>query len=851
MMIYDSIVDGLSQKKAANLSIDEYLQSLQKPVKALRVAYRNTPVVVPYENNDTQAAYLTTYLPHYYQLIYKIFLEDVPEIFQNKEVVSLTFIGGGPGSEAYGAIKYIVNNCPKVKTIHVTILDINANTWSFSHDIVFNSLIKSITNGKINVHLNSVYFDLVSSKDITNVKAIIQKSDLLVIQNCLNEVANINLPALKNNINSLFKLLPSTSYLLMSDLTSGVRTTIKNLEKILVDDFAPTFIKTTLNLPSSKTLISVHHRPSPIIVKNLLNYSDGLIPRKNLNYDYSILSKGVFEEKVDNACLGFNAIYGPLDFKKIDANDYIHKKTFIGIDFGTSTTVVGIATLEMNKIVLKTIPIMQKDHLGGISKSPLVPSVISLVDGKRLLVGKHAAENKPFLEYGKNTWHSFKQNLNKLDDEYYPNSVLANDSSYKITNAKEGLTFFLKYIKDQIFEYLKKEKLSQDVEYSISVPAAFSSKEKQNLKSCLLKSGIECEDTPFMDEPNAALINYLFEENTNILNGVTEKILVLDLGAGTVDVSILDIDSNQDGLSSRLLSIVRLGNIGGNVIDEIISEFIIKKSKTTSTLSKSLNLELVSLCEQLKIKLCKSIITDNSVNFELPIKSHSNEVIEIMSTDNLRASNINSIKLEYNDFNNIMLVYWNGNEFTDGIKTTIDKALKNANLTINEINKIIVTGGGGRNPYIKKLVASLFYKSNIIIQDNIQEQVARGVALQSFVLNSFGKNIITPILGDNIYIEGANKQIELFTVGISIPSDEIDIHIHEKVSLEKRYVLSYSGLNKINKKYFEIPDNDIVAKLVFYIAPDQELKCDIIYSNYVKEAKQIFDLPKMNLINLK
>ena len=354
-----------------------------------------------------------------------------------------------------------------------------------------------------------------------------------------------------------------------------------------------------------------------------------------------------------------------------------------------------------------------------------------------------------------------------------------------------------------------------------------------------------------MDEPNAALINYLFEDNANIPNGVNEKILVLDLGAGTVDVSILDIESNLDGLSSKLLSIVRLGNIGGNVIDEIIALHIIKKNKLTSNLSKSLNIELVSLCEQLKIKLCKSIITDKSVNFELPSKSISNETVQITSTDNLRACNIPTIKLDYNEFNSIMVEYWDGNEMLGGIKTTINKALNDANLTVNEIDKIIVTGGGGRNPYIKSLVATLFYKAQIIIQDNIQEQVARGVALQSFVLNSFGKNIITPILSNSIYIEGNNKKIELFKTGIAIPSDELDIHIQEKMSLEKRYVLSYSELNKINKKYFEIPENESVEKLVFYLAPDQELKCDIIYSSFVKEAKESFDQPIKNLINLK
>lgn len=851
MVIYDNIVDGLKEKKPSNLTIEEYLQSLQNPVKVLRTAYRNMPAVVPYKNHDIQAAYLTTYLPHYYQLIYKIFLEDVPEIFQDKEVVSLTFIGGGPGSEAYGAIKYITNNCLKVKTIHVTILDINANTWTFSHDIVLNSLIKSVTDDKINVDLNSVYFDLVSSTDIDKVKEIIKKSDLLVIQNCLNEVANINLSALKNNVKLLFKLLPRSSYLLMSDLTSGVRTTIKVLEEMLLKEYKPLFLKSTLSFPSSISLISVHHQPNTIIKSNLLTGADGLIPRKWIKYDYSILSKGVIEEKQHNNALGFNAIYRPLDFKKLDANNYTKKKTFIGIDFGTSSTVVGIAALKNNKIVINTIPINQKDHLGSNSSSPLVSSVISLIDKKRLLVGKHAAEFKPFLEYGIDTWHSFKQNLSRLDEVNYPNSVLGNNSNYKISNAREGLTFFLTYIKNQIFVYLKNKNLSEDVEYSISVPAAFSSKEKQNLKSCLLEAGIECEDTPFMDEPNAALINYLFEDDININKGANEIILVLDLGAGTVDVSILDIKSDSDGLSSRLLSIVRLGNIGGNVIDEIIANHIIKNNNVKLPLIESIKIELVSLCEQLKIKLCKSIITDKSVDFELPSESKSNEAVEIMTTENLRSNCIDSIKLEYNVFNTIMLEYWNGSGALGGVKKTIDKAIKHAGLSIIDIHKIIVTGGGGRNPYIKNLVASLFYKSQIIIQDNIQEQVARGVALQSFILNSFGKNIITPILSSNIYIGGGNKHIELFKLGVAIPTDEIDVFIVDELAKENRYVSGYSGQNKMNIKYFEIPKNKNIKKLVFYIAPDQELKCDIIYSTFVDEAKELYDTPADKLINLK
>ena len=850
MEIYDAILSGFKANIPSSIGIEEYLQSLQKSVKSLRLAYCNSPVFVPYEKTEIQAAYLATYLPHYYQLIYKIFIEEVPDIFKNKKEIHLTFIGGGPGSEAYGALKYIFNNCAEAKDIYVTILDINASTWKYSHSIVQENLLRAINSGEATINWKSVQFDLVSEIEIKKVKSIIEKSNLLVIQNCLNEIATANLPALKTNLKLLFEYLPGTSYFLMSDLTSGARPVIKALEKYLVDNFVPKFIKSTLSLPSSRSLISVHHRPSAIIAQNLLVGTDGLIPRKNLSYDYSILSKSITEEPIDYAGLGFNALYRPLDFKNLDANDYIHKKIFIGIDFGTSSTVISTAQLVEGKIKIKPIPIKQKDHLGSTTSSPLVPTVISIANGQ-FMVGVHAADYKPFLELGKNTWHSFKQNLGNLENIEYPDSILSNNATVRISNAKEGLTCFFRYLKDQIFDYLKSNELPEDVEYSISIPAGFPSKEKTILKSCLINAGIECEDTPFIEEPNAALINYLFEQNIYVENNEPKNILVLDLGAGTVDVSILHAENGDEGFTSQLLSVLRLGNIGGNLIDEHIANLIIQNSGIATPVNEQYRIELISLCEKLKIKLCKDIITDAAINYKLPTISISNENRSIPATENLRSIGINSIDISFKDFNNIMQSYWEGTDDIEGIKDTIDKSIVNAKIDSYLIDKVIVSGGGGRNPYIKNQVSNYFRGSEIFISDNIQEQVSRGVALQSFVLNSFGKNIITPILGHDIYLDGENKTVMLFENGISIPTMEVEIQIDGILFSKEKSIICYSKDNDYYKKYFVLPANITASKLIFYIAPDQELKCEIIGSNYEKEALESFSALTNNLILLK
>jgi molecular chaperone DnaK (HSP70) len=852
MDLYDSIVTGFKRHvPIIPGGVETYLKSLQKSVKFLRIAYRNSPVHVNYEDSDIQAAYLATYLPHYYQLIYNIFLEEVPDIFKGKTDVYLTFIGGGPGSEAYGAVKYILNNCKSAKNIHITILDINARTWLFSHSIVQENLIESITSKKVNVHWKAVFFDLVSKADAIKAKSIVQKSDLLVIQNCLNEIAATELSILKSNLELLVEYLPGGSYFLMSDMTSGARATIKALENHLVKVFDPKLIKSTLALSSSKSLISVHHRPSSIIAENLLVGTDGLIPRKNITYDYSVLSKGVIEEMVDYSGLGFNAIYRPLDFKKLDANDYIHKKIFIGIDFGTSSTVVSTAQLVDDKIVVKPIPIKQKDHLGGTTSSPLVPTVIALVNGNRLLVGVHAADHKPFLKYGTDCWHSFKQNLGILEYEEYPRSLLVNHPKLKISNAAEGLTFFFKFIKDQTFDYLISHGLPLEVEYSICVPASFSSKEKSALKSCLLAAGIECEETPFIEEPNAALINYLFEQNISFIGDGPRRILVLDLGAGTVDVSILLAENGTEGFTSKLLSVVRLGNIGGNLIDEMIAELIVHKTGKSIPLKNTQRIELNSISERLKIKVCKQIFTDHTVNFVLPELSMSEAIVSVPSTPGLREIEIDKIQISFSEFNAIIFQYWNGWGSNAGVKTTIETALENAGLDPASVDKIIVTGGGGRNPYIKELVAKYFRNSEVFISDNIQEQVSRGVALQSFVLNSFGKNIITPILGFDIYLKTVNKSIPLFENGISIPSIDVDVPLVNGNLVDYSYLECYSNENSSYRKYFVIPPHANAQKLVFYIAPDQELKCEIIGSNTESVVKEIFEKPETNLIKIK
>jgi molecular chaperone DnaK (HSP70) len=842
MSIYDSLIKGIEKTKSSSLGIADYLKSLQPTMRELRKSYFNKPVYVPYHREDIQSAYLIAYLPHYYNLIYSILLNEGEEIFGEKEEINIGFIGGGPGSEVYGAIKYILNNRPIIKRVNIVLFDINSETWNYSHKIVKDFLIGEI-EGSENITLTwtAKKFDLTSSGDVSISQSIFKKLHLLVVQNCLNEIASDQFDQLKVNIESIFNGLPGKSFFLMSDLTSGARDVIKKLESTLENTGLIRYKNTTLNQSYPLKTRSINPAPSLLIKTNLLIGSDGLIPRVNLTYDYSLLSKehiSAKRELIEEA--GFMALYNPLAHNQIDVNNYVHTKTFVGIDFGTSNTVISYAVIENEELKVETIPIIQKDIYGYETESRMLPSVMALMNN-RLLVGKHAAELKVTLEKGKNCWYGFKENLKTINSERYPESVLKEHSALRIMNAKDALKIYFGYIKSGIEKYIERENLSEQIAYSISVPAGFSSIEKKELLDCMISAGLEVGESPLIDEPNAALINYLFEEN-NILNTDTDKnILIIDLGAGTVDVSVMRIKKGFEGIKSELLSVKRDGFVGGNLLDQLLAIELLKGRSNFESLEELKKNELLAVCEKLKVVVCSNIKTDKSVNYELPPRSFSEEIVLLPVGENLNKIGLTNVSLSYLTFSKLIDTYWY--VLLKTIISATDESINN----LYELDSVILTGGGGRNPYLKAKIASCFSNSNLIIPDNIQEHVARGTALQSFVFNCYGKNIITPITTHEVYIETEKGRSIVFESGMVIPSIDKEIIVENQFP-EVRQIKFVFG-EEVFK--FRIDTRLFIEKIIVFFNQNQELECEIVTKENVIELQQIFDNLNDKLITIK
>lgn len=226
--------------------------------------------------------------------------------------------------------------------------------------------------------------------------------------------------------------------------------------------------------------------------------------------------------------------------------DIMRGKTYVGIDFGTSTTVVSIASYDQNNNLINTNSLRLKQKLpdGTLYSSEIVPSVIAW-NNNQILVGEGASQLKYYLKRGKNIWYSFKMELGEdLGAKYYE-SELRDVEPFCIRNPKDAARVFFAYLKYLITGYCNENNLSNDILYAVSIPASFEANQRKDLLDALMANEMKVAKQALIDEPNAAFISYAMsraiEGKPMLVNPeYNSKVLVFDFGGGTCDISILE-----------------------------------------------------------------------------------------------------------------------------------------------------------------------------------------------------------------------------------------------------------------------------------------------------------------------
>jgi len=379
----------------------------------------------------------------------------------------------------------------------------------------------------------------------------------------------------------------------------------------------------------------------------------------------------------------------------------------IGIDLGTTNSCV--AVMEGG----------QPTVIPNAEGSRITPSVVAFTkDGERL-VG--APAKRQAITNPENTVGSIKRFMGRRYEEVEHEIQLV---PYKVTRAPNGdsqvevqgknhrppeiSAMILRKMKETAEAYVG-EPITQAV---ITVPAYFNDSQRQATKDAGKIAGLEVQR--IINEPTAAALAYGLEKKVN------EKVAVFDLGGGTFDISILAI--GQD--TFEVLSTNGDTHLGGDdfdqrVIDWLADEF--KKDQGIDLRNDAMALQrLKEAAEKAKIELSSAVQTDVNLPF--------------ITADAAGPKHLN-YRLTRSKLEQLT------EDLLERVKEPCRQALKDANLTAENVDEVILVGGMTRMPAVGEIVKNLFGKEPHR-GVNPDEVVAIGAAIQAGVLTGEVKDVL-------------------------------------------------------------------------------------------------------------
>ena len=381
----------------------------------------------------------------------------------------------------------------------------------------------------------------------------------------------------------------------------------------------------------------------------------------------------------------------------------------IGIDLGTTNSCVAIMEGSQAKVLENT------------EGARTTPSVVAFTDDGEKLIGQPA--KRQAVTNPENTIFAVKRLVGRnFEDPTVKKDIEA--APFKIVNSEKGDAWIEakgeKYSPSQISAFiLQKMKetaekyLGQEVTKAvITVPAYFNDAQRQATKDAGKIAGLEV--LRIINEPTAASLAYGLDKKQN------KKIAVYDLGGGTFDVSILELGDGVFEVKSTNGDTFLGGEDFDNaIVDYLIAEF--KKDNGIDLTSDKLALQrLKEAAEKAKIELSSAEQTDINLPFITADKTGPKHINLKMTRAKLEA-----------------LV-------EDLISKTLPPcktALKDAGLTANEIDEIVMVGGMTRMPKVLAEVKNFFGKDpNKSV--NPDEVVAMGAAIQAGVLQGDVKDVL-------------------------------------------------------------------------------------------------------------
>jgi len=381
----------------------------------------------------------------------------------------------------------------------------------------------------------------------------------------------------------------------------------------------------------------------------------------------------------------------------------------LGIDLGTTFSAMAVIEGGEPKII---------ENKEGARTTP---SVIALAKNGETLVGVQARRQQ--ITNPQNTISQVKRLIGRrfADEEVQKDKKLL---PYEIRESKDGgieIKMGEKWLKPAEISAMVLRKLKTDAEEKlgetiteaiITVPAYFDDSQRKETKVAGEIAGLEVKRV--LNEPTAAALAYGLNKKKD------EKIVVYDFGGGTFDISILEV-------SEDTIEVKATGgdtHLGGEDFDQKVMSWLVEqyqKEEGIDLAKDPLALQrLKEAAEKAKIELSSSLETEINLPFITSDSSGPKHLYFKMTRAQLES-----------------LVF----EYIDKSMTLMEQTLKEAKVSVKDIDEIVLVGGQTRMPAIQEAAKKLFNKDpNRSI--NPDEVVALGAAIQGGILQGEVKDVL-------------------------------------------------------------------------------------------------------------